>query len=187
MLYPKLVNVKKSKKVICIISILNIILCILLLLLNYFFSKKLNWSIIAIVSIIYVWRTVFIILKRNKNLASYIFLQMIYVSIIIYAIDYCFGNKGWSLTIGVPIVIITSNFAMMIITLIKYKKYVKYALYEIMILILSIAYNILLCFISKGIAILNGVAFWVSFTNLAFVLSLNSRTIILEFQKKFHI
>ena len=80
-----------------------------------------------------------------------------------------------------------TNFAMMIITLIKYKKYVKYALYEILILMISIIYNIILCFMSGSIAILNGVAFWFSLSNLAFVLALNAKTIWLEIQKKVHI
>lgn len=187
MLYPRLVNVKKSREVIYILSFLNIFLFIILLLINYIFSRKLNWSIVAIVSIVYVWRTVFITLSKNKNLASYIFLQMVYLSALLYVIDYAFGNNRWSLNIGIPIVIMVTNFTMMIITLIKYKKYVKYALYEIMILILSIAYNILLCFVSGSISILNGVAFWFSLSNLAFVLALNTKTLMLEFEKKFHI
>ena len=187
MLYPKLVNVKKSKEVIYILSFLNVFLFVIMLLINYIFSQKLNWSIVAIVSIIYLWRTVYITLKKNKNLASYIFMQLIYLSFLIYIIDFAFGNGGWSLTIGIPIVIMITNFSMMIITLIKYKKYLKYALYEIMILILSIAYNIFLCFISGKISILNGIAFWISVTNLAFVLALNGKSLSLEFEKKFHI
>ena len=183
MLYPKFANIKKSNVIINLINIINIIFCFSVLIINYLMSKKLNWSIVAIVSAIYVWKNIFSILRKNKNLASYLFLQTIYVSIIVYLIDFCFGNKGWSLTIGVPIVIITANFAMMIITIIKYKKYVKYALYEIMIIIFSIIYNLILCYISKKVSIINGVAFWFSFANLAFVLSLNFRTIILEFQK----
>lgn len=186
MLYPKLVNVKKSKEVIYIISFLNIFLFIMLIAINYVFGRKLNWSIVAIVSVIYAWRTIYITLKRNKNLASYIFSQLLYLSVLLYVIDYVFGNRGWSLTIGIPIVIMITNFAMMIITLIKYKKYVRYALYEIMILVISIIYNIFLCFMSGSIAILNGVAFWFSLTNLAFVLALNAKTLMLEFQKKFH-
>lgn len=187
MLYPKLVNVKKSKEVAYIISFLNAFLFIMLLLVNYNFSRKFDWSIVAIVSIIYAWRTVYITLKKNKNLASYIFSQLIYISLLLYIIDYAFGNLGWSLTIGIPITIMTTNFAMMIITMIKYKKYVRYALYEIMILVISIVYNIALCFMSGSIAILNGIAFWFSLSNLAFVLALNAKTMWLEFPKKFHI
>ena len=187
MLYPKLINVKKSKEAIYILCFLNIFLFLMMLIINYNFSHKFNWSIVVIVSIIYIWRTVYIILKRNKNLASYIFMQLIYLSALIYVIDFVFGNKGWALTIGIPIVIMVTNISMILITLIKYKKYLKYALYEIMILILSIAYNILLCFISGKIGILNGIAFWFSISNFAFVLALNAKSIGLEFQKRFHI
>ena len=187
MLYPKLINVKKSRETIYILSFINMFLFIMMLTLNYSFSRKFDWSIVAIVSIIYTWRTVYITLKRNKNLASYIFSQLIYLSILIYVIDFSFGNKGWSFSIGIPIVIMITNFTMMIITLIKYKKYLKYALFEILILVLSIAYNITLCLVSGRISILNGIAFWFSLTNLAFVLSLNTKTLFLELQKKFHI
>lgn len=187
MLYPRLMNVKKSKETIYILSFLNIFLFMMMLVINYAFSTKLDWSIVAIVSIVYIWRTVYITLKRNKNLASYIFSQLLYLSALIFMIDFVFGNKGWSLSIGIPIVIMVTNFTMMIITLIKYKKYIKYALYEIMILVLSIIYNIFLCIFSGEVSILNGIAFWISLTNLAFVLALNAKTLILEFQKKFHI
>ncbi len=187
MLYPKLINVKKSKETIYILGFINVFLFILMLISNYMFSNKLNWSIVAIVSIIYIWRTVYISLKKNTNLASYIFSQLIYLSALIYIIDFAFGNKGWSLNIGIPIVIMIINFAMMIITMIKYKKYVKYALYEIMILTISIVYNIFLCMFSGKISILNGIAFWISISNLAFVIALNGKTLMLEFQKKFHV
>ena len=187
MLYPKLINVKKSKETIYILSFLNIFLFVMMVIINYSFSRKLDWSIIAIVSIVYIWRTVYITLKMNKNLASYIFSQLLYLSILLYIIDFALGNKGWSLSIGIPIVIMVTNFSMMIITLIKYRKYVKYALYEIMILVISVAYNIFLCVFSRKISILNGIAFWLSLTNLAFILSLNAKTLFLEIQKKFHI
>ena len=187
MLYPKLTNVKKSKEIIYLLSLITFFLFIMLGLINYIFSKKLNWSIVAIVSIIMVWRTVYKILDKSTNVASYLFLQMFYLSILLFVIDYVFGNIGWSFSIGIPIVIMITNTAMMILTLIKYKKYVKYALYEILILVVSIAYNIILCFISGKISILNAITFWISVTNLTFVLSLNAKTILLEFQKKFHI
>jgi len=187
MLYPKLQTVRKSKETIYIISFLNIFLFIMLLLINFIQSSKLDWSIVAIVGIMYAWQTVYITLKKSINLARYIFSQLLYVSVLLYVIDWVFGNKGWSLTIGIPIVIMTTNFAMTLITLIKYKKYLRYALYEIMILIISIVYNTFLCFMSGSIAILNAIAFWFSITNLAFVFSLNSKKILLEFPKKFHV
>ena len=67
MLYPKLINVKKSKETIYILGFINVFLFILMLISNYMFSNKLNWSIVAIVSIIYIWRTVYIYLKKNVN------------------------------------------------------------------------------------------------------------------------
>ena len=141
MLYPQITNVKKNRQVTYLLLALTISIAILLLFINFSYSKKLNWSIVAIGGMIYAWVSTIYALDKNVNLAAYTFLQMIEISILLVVIDAVFGFFRWSLNIGIPIVIMVSNFTMMIITLIKYKKYVKYAVYEIMILLFNIIYN----------------------------------------------
>lgn len=187
MLYPKITNVKQSRQVTYILLCITISISIMLLIINYECSHKLNWSIIAIVGMIYAWISTIYALDKNVNLASYTFLQMIELSILLLIIDFVFDFARWSLNIGIPIVIMVSNFTMMIITLIKYKKYVKYAVYEIMILLFSIVYNIIISFMSDSSLVLNIVTLWFSLTNLSFVLALNAKSLKVELQKKFHI
>ena len=187
MLYPKIENIKKDGKTFYFISFLNLLLCIIIVIINFFISKNINWSIIASLGILFIGRTIFIVLNQNKNLALFIFVQMIYLSLLLFSIDFIFGDIDWSLLIGSPILIIVSNFSMILVNIIRYKKYLKYALYEIMILVLSILYEVILWYILKKISILNGIAFWICISNLALVLSLNTKTLILEFKKNFHI
>lgn len=187
MLYPKITNVKKSRQITQLLLIITIIISIMLLVINYECSGKLNWSIVAIVGMIYAWISTIYALDKNVNLAAYTFLQMIELSILLVVIDFVFGFYKWSLNIGIPIVIMVSNFTMMIITLIKYKKYVKYAVYEIMILLFSIIYNIIISFMAESSLILNLITLWCSFANLSFILALNAKSLKVELQKKFHI
>lgn len=186
MLYPKISNVKKSKELIYVLLATTISISLLLLCINYIYSKTLNWSIVAIGGIIYAWISVIYALDKNVNLASYTFVQMIEISILLVIIDYVFGFFKWSLSIGIPIVIMVSNLTMMLITLMKYKKYVKYAGYEIMILLFSIVYNIVISFMAESSLILNIITLWFCLTNLAFVLALNAKSLKIEIQKKFH-
>ena len=88
---------------------------------------------------------------------------------------------------GIPIVIMVSNITMLIITMIKQKKYVKYAFYEILILLFSIAYDVFISMVSIHIPLLNIITIWVCITNLSFVLILNFDVLKVEVQKKFHI
>lgn len=187
MLYPKISNIKKSRQITNILLISTIVISIVLMIINYSYSRKLNWSIVVIVSMIYTWISTIYALDKNVNLAAYTFLQMIEISILLVIIDYVFGFIKWSLNIGIPIVIMVSNFTMMVITLMKYKKYVKYAVYEIMILLFSIIYNVIISFMSDSSLILNIITLWFSLTNLSFVLALSARSLKVELEKKFHI
>jgi hypothetical protein len=187
MLYPKIVNVKKSREVTVILEIISVILSVILMIINYVFSLKLDWSIIVIVSIIYLWISTVYALDKNVNLASYTLFQMIVLSIFLFIIDFVFGFTRWSLSIGIPIVIMVSNVTMMIITMIKHKKYMKYAVYVILILLFSIVYDIIISMASNHSPLLNIITLWVSITNLSFVLIFNFDIIKIELQKKFHI
>lgn len=187
MLYPQITNVKKDREIAYLLLFLSAFLSAMLLIINYNFSRKFNWSIVSIVGIVYVWVSTMYALDKNVNLASYTFLQMIELSILLFIIDYVFGFKKWSLSIGIPIVIMLTNLTMMIITLIKYKKYVKYAFYEILIILFSIIYNVAISFMHDSFIVLNIVTLWFSITNLSFILALNAKTLKIELEKKFHI
>lgn len=187
MLYPKITNIKRSREAITILKIISVFLCLMLITINYTFSGKLDWSIIVIISIVYLWYSIIYALDKSVNLASYTLFQMTVISIFLFVVDYVFGFMQWSLSIGIPIVIMVSNITMVIITMMKYKKYVKYALYEILILLFSIIYNIVISIASNHSPLLNIITLWTSITNLSFVLILNYDVIKIEFQKKFHI
>lgn len=187
MLYPKIVSVNKSRKITKIFIICSIVVSIMLLIINYFCNSKLNWSIVAIASIVYLWFSTIYALDKSVNLAGYTLYQMISDSILIFIIDYVFGFRKWSLSIGIPIVIMISNITMVIITIIKNKKYVKYAFYEMLIILFSIIYDVIISMASIHSPILNIITLWICITNLSFVLIFNYDILKLELEKKFHI
>ena len=119
MLYPKIVSVNKSRKITTVFVICSIVVSIILLIINYVCNSKLNWSIVAIASIVYIWFSTIYALDKSVNLAGYTLYQMISDSILIFIIDYVFGFRRWSLSIGILIVIMISNITMVIITIIK--------------------------------------------------------------------
>ena len=76
---------------------------------------------------------------------------------------------------------------MCILTIIKYRKYVKYAIYEIIILTLGILSNLIIIAVFKEQAILNIISLGCTLLNLIVVVCLNGKAIWIELQKKFHI
>ncbi len=76
---------------------------------------------------------------------------------------------------------------MVILTIVKYKKYVQYAIYEIIILFLSILSNFIIMVVFKDRIVLNIISLCFAILNLIIVTVLNGKALKIELQKKFHI
>lgn len=178
MLYPKLSNVKRNNIIFIASIAISVIIINILLIINVLVDKTNHWSMLCIAGIIYAYGTVIYTKKRNVNIASNVFAQCLLVSLLILAIDYFLGYRGWSINIAIPIVVIVANSTLMILTIISRKRYIRYAVYHMLtflfsmiplILLLSgILENKVLTIVSSGVAglsllltiILCGKAMW---------------------------
>lgn len=147
MLYPKKINSKKIDTFLKIFTSIIVIISILLLIINWLTTPNIYWSHLCILGFIYIYSTVRYSVTKTTNIANHVMIQTILLAILMYFIDYRIGYIGWSISISLPIIIIISNIAMFIITLISYKHYGKYATSQLIIVLLSLSITY---FIYKG-------------------------------------
>ena len=138
MIYPQKINSKKSDKIIYSLLFGSIIIAIVLYIINKLTTPQIHWAALANCGIIYTWLTVIYSIKRGTNIAGHVLIQTFLISIVMLYIDKTIGFLGWSLYIGIPIALIVANVTMVILTIISHKKYIKYAIYQLMIVILSL-------------------------------------------------
>ena len=187
MLYPKKINSKKIDKMFKIISFIVILLSIVLLIINRITTPNIYWSHLSIFGFIYIYFTVKYSVTRTTNIANYVMIQTIFLALLMYFIDYRIGYTGWSLKISIPILIIISNIAMFIITLFSFKHYGKYAISQLIIVILSLS---IIYFIYKGYVKENAlikISIIISIFNFLVSLILCHRDFKEEIIKKFNI
>lgn len=188
MLYPKIRDVNKSNKNIKILFLLSIAISMICMILNYIFSQKLGWSLVAIASIIYLWITITYSITYNVNIASHTMIQTICISLFVIVIDYVFGELTWSLVIAVPIILLLSNIIMLILTILKTKKDNIYAIYKSIIFIFSVFSNLVIIIAFKNNnMILNWISLAFSLYNLSIVLAINGRNMVNEWKRRFHV
>ena len=113
-------------------------------------------------------------------------IQAIAISLLTTYIDYNLGFKGWSLSISIPIIIMVANLAMLILTIISYKKYLRYAIYQLIILLFSILPAILITEKIVTNPILGIIATGISLLNLIITLILSSKDLKEAVVRKFH-
>ena len=172
MIYPKKINANNSERIIRIAIILSIAIAIILTVINKLTSPRVPWAALANSGIIYIW----IVVAYSIN-----------ISLLTVYIDYKLGFRGWSLSIAIPIIIMVANLTMLILTIVSYKKYLRYAIYQLIILIFSILPAI---FITEKIVtepILGIIATGISIVNLLITLILSSRDLKEAIIRKFHL
>ena len=165
MIYPEKVKAKKSDKIIKILIGVSIGIAVILLLINKLTTPSIPWAALANRGILYSWVVVIYSIKKNVNITGHVLLQTIALSMLTVYIDYKLGFKGWSINIAIPIMIIIANITMLVLTIVSYKKYIKYAIYQLIIVLFSMLPIVLMTenmveektisMIASGISILN--------------------------------
>lgn len=187
MIYPKKINANNSEFIIKMSMLISVLVAILLVLINKMTTPFTPWAAIANSGIVYLWVASWYSVKKNINIAGHVLIQSIAISILTLFIDYKLGFKGWSLSISIPIIIIVANMTMLILTIVSYKKYARYAIYQLIILLFSISPII---FISEKMVknpVLGIISTGISGLNLLITVILSFKDVKEAIIRKFHI
>ena len=186
MIYPQKLNSRDGDIILKIAIVVSVVLGVVLFVINKATTPQIHWSAIANCGIIYAWITVIYSVKRNVNVAGHVLLQIIIVSMALLYIDERIGFIGWSVNMGIPIILIIGNVIMLILTIVSYKKYINYAIYQLAIVLITICSFV---FIGKeiiGFKVLWQVTSAISILNLIVTVSLCSKEIKEAIIRKVH-
>lgn len=187
MIYPEKIKAKKSDKIIKILMLVSVAIAILLLVINKLTTPSIPWAALSNAGILYSWVVVIYSIKKNINIAGHVLLQLIALSALTIYMDYLLGEKGWSINIAIPIMIMIANLTMLILTIVSYKKYMKYAIYQLVIVLFSMLPVILVTEHIVQDKILSIIATSISVLNFIICLVLSAKDIKETIVRKFHV
>ena len=102
-------------------------------------------------------------------------------------IDYRIGFRGWSINIALPIILMIANATMLILTIVTRKNYIKYAIYQLMIVLISLISMWLIWDKIITLRVLCDIAIAISVVNLLISLTLCFKDVKEAIVRKFHI
>lgn len=137
MIYPKLINVKKTNIIIKILVLISACISLVSIIINELCTKEFKWSFIVIVGILYTWITTLYSIRKNVNIASHVVIQTICISVLVILLDVIIGYRKWSLELAIPIIIGVANITIFVLTIVSHKRYFKYAIFELCIFAIS--------------------------------------------------
>lgn len=186
MLYPKKLSSKKSNLLIKQLLGISLLIVVILTVINKLTSPEIHWAALANSGIIYAWITVRYSINKRTNIAGHVMIQAIAISLLTTYIDYKLGFKGWSLEISIPIIIMIANVTMLVLTIVSHKKYIRYAIYQLVICIYSL---LPIYFIQEELIdnyILSYIAIGISIVNFILTIFLSARDVKEAVIRKFH-
>lgn len=187
MIYPEKIKAKKSDKIIKILMCVSVGIAFILLLINKITTPNIPWAALANAGILYSWVVVVYSIKKNINIAGHVLLQTIALSFLTVYIDYKLGMKGWAINIAIPIMIMIANLTMLVLTIVSYKKYMKYAIYQLVIVLFSMIPVILVTEHIVQDKTLSVIASGISILNFIICLILSAKDVKETIIRKFHI
>lgn len=186
MIYPEKIKAKKSGKIIKILMSISLLIAIVLVTINKLTTPHIPWAALANAGIVYIWIVVMYSIKKNINIAGHVLLQLTALSVLTVYMDYLLGNKGWSINMAIPIIIMIANVTMLVLTIVTYKKYMKYAIYQLVIVLFSMVPVILVTEHIVQDKTLSMIATGISVLNLLLCLSLSAKDLKETVIRKFH-
>ena len=187
MLYPKKLSSKTSNLLIKILLIVSFIIAVILVIINKLTTPDTHWAALVNAGIIYIWITVRYSINKRTNIAGHVMIQAIAISVLTTYIDYKLGFRGWSLEISIPIIIMIANATMFVLTIVSHRKYVRYAIYQLVICICSL---LPIYFIQEELIkhyVLSYVAIGISIANFVLTISLSAKDVREAIIRKFHL
>lgn len=187
MLYPQKLSSKTSNLLVKILMLVSIIVAIILVIINKFTTPDIHWAALTNGGIVYAWITVLYSIHKNTNIAGHVMIQTIAISILTTYIDYKLGFKGWSFEFAIPIILMVANVTMFVLTIVSHRKYIKYAIYQLIICLFSL---IPIYFIYEHLVsyfVLCYVAVGISAVNFVLTIALCARDVRDAIVRKFHL
>ena len=186
MIYPQKLSSKKGEIVLKILLCTSVLLGIILVIINKLTTPNIHWAALANCGIIYIWITVIYSIKKGTNIAGHVLIQTISISVAVLYIDDRIGFRGWSMNIAIPIILIIANVTMLILTLVTRKNYIKYAIYQLIIVLITLLSMWLILEQIITLRILSNITIIISVINLLFSLVLCFKDLKEALVRKLH-
>ena len=136
--YPYVRSGFSRSMLLRLITFIAVVFIAASLLINHLVPTENPWAIITAAAIVYAWINTMNSLKAAPNPASILLVQLFTVSGFVVLVDWFTGWNHWSITYVIPGLIIAAALALLLMIVIKPRRYRAYTIYQLMIAVLGV-------------------------------------------------
>ena len=186
--YPDIVKKRKWVKfVIRLCVFLSIISEIILVLINYATYNGTPWSIVTGAIFVYICFTIIYSVQRYVSHRSKLAAQVLAAIPLFLIIDYVYGGNGWSVNFGIPIMVLTLDLVVFILSMVNFRKCHVYLMVQLVGILISFICSIFVLIGNFKVKMLSVVATIVSIIIFMVIIFFGERRSTSELAKRFRI
>lgn len=157
------------------------------LLVNWLVFPQFMWSLIVLASAVYCWVTIPPLLRRGANFAALSVLQVLVTSVLVVALDFIVGYKGWSTAYVVPALMMAGILVIGLMVIFNRTRWYQYVLYQVTMALLGFTPLILHYTGLKTSLVMVIISTSLGLASLALTIAFGDRSIKTEFRRRFHL
>ena len=186
--YPDVVKTRKIIRFVIRLSVfLSILVEALLILINVLNYKGTPWSLVTGAAFVYICFTIIYSFQRNVSHRAKLAMQMLALIPLILIIDYTYGANGWSVNYGIPIIMLTMELVVFILSMVNFRNCQLYLMVSLVGIIASLICAIVVKVKNYDFRLLSIIAVCVSVFVFALIVFLGDKKSTSELAKRFRI
>ena len=178
---------KKLRFALKLVLVIFVVAEFLMITINRVTSVSYPWSLITGVALLYIYISLMYWITYDSGFASKVGLQILLTSLLLFAIDYFNGMRGWSLQWAIPGIILLGDLIVAVLMLINRSRWQSYLLLLLLLAIFSFVLIILYLCGVIGSIVMPLICEAVTFLYLFVMILFGERKAEHEFSRRFHI
>lgn len=186
-LYPDLSGRTRQYNLIArLLVFLSLLGAGLSVLINLLVPSGFMWCLIVIAALVYLWLTVPPLLRRGVNYSRRIMFQVIFTCILVVALDFITGYRGWSVNYVVPGLLSAGIGAIGVMVVFNRTNWSQYVLYQVQMGVFAFIPLVLYLMGLSNSLVMVLIAASLGLASLLVTIVFGDRSIKSEFKRRFH-
>lgn len=186
-LYPDLSGRTRQYNLIArLLVFLSLLGAGLSVLINLLVPSGFMWCLIVIAALVYLWLTVPPLLRRGVNYSRRIMFQVIFTCVLVVALDFITGYRGWSVNYVVPGLLSAGIGAIGVMVVFNRTNWSQYVLYQVQMGVFAFIPLVLYLMGLSNSLVMVLIAASLGLASLLVTIVFGDRSIKSEFKRRFH-
>lgn len=183
-MFPRLQRMRLAIRIVTFCAVVGVLV---LGIVNYMTYRGVKWSLVSLAGIAYLYFTFTFTVQPLADEQQKIMFQSVLSIALVLAVDFSLGYRGWSVNIGIPIIVILSNITIFVFMMVRRRDWRSYIMLQLELILLAAAELLLVSMEIVTWKLLAMISVFVVLVQMFGIFLIGGRSTTLELNRRFRV